>query len=320
MPSGIATDDTTKLFFADLVDNRSLVSLYDFENRERVFPGIDSRIKFCLLTLTGADSPSSQAEFAFSLYRTEQLQEAGRRFVLTPADFALFNPNTRTCPVFRTRRDADIAGNMYRRAGVFWKEARDGEPESNRWGARFHRMFDMSNDSGLFRTREQLEQSGWRLERNVFVKEDERYLPLYEAKLFHQYDHRFATFEDADERALSAGNAHNMSVDEKIDPNTVVIPRYWVPEGEVSDQIVASSSAGHTPPPIRRSICSPSWPAARSPEDHQRNQRTDGDIQHDWRSLSDSGTTILVGSSHSGTSPGPPTNEPPSVPQYQVWP
>ena len=58
-----------------------------------------------------------------------------------------------------------------------------------------------------FRTREQLEQSGWRLEGNVFVKEDERYLPLYEAKLFHQYDHRFATFEDADERALSAGNA-----------------------------------------------------------------------------------------------------------------
>ena len=248
VPSGIATDDTTKLFFADLVDNHSLVSLYDFENREGVFPGVHRSYKFCLLTLAGTASPSPQAEFAFFLHRTEQLQDTGRRFALAPADFALFNPNTRTCPVFRTRRDADIAGKMYRRAGVFWKEARDGEQESNRWGVRFHRMFDMSNDSGLFRTRDQLEQSGWRLDGNVFVKEDERYLPLYEAKLFHQYDHRFATFEDADERALSAGNAHNMSVDEKIDPNTVVIPRYWVPEGEVSDQIVASSSAGHTPP------------------------------------------------------------------------
>ena len=39
VPSGIATDDTTKVFFADLVDRRSLVSLYDFENREKVFPG-----------------------------------------------------------------------------------------------------------------------------------------------------------------------------------------------------------------------------------------------------------------------------------------
>ena len=101
------------------MDNHSLVSLYDFENRERVFPGIDSRIKFCLLTLTGAASPSSQAEFAFFLYRTEQLQDAGRRFALTPADFALFNPNTRTCPVFRTRQDADIAAKMYRQGRRF---------------------------------------------------------------------------------------------------------------------------------------------------------------------------------------------------------
>ena len=140
VPSGIATDDTTKVFFADLVDNRqSLVSLYDFENRERVFPGIDSRIKFCLLTLTGAASPSPQAEFAFFLYRTEQLQDAGRRFALTPADFALFNPNTRTCPVFRTRQDANIAAKLYRRAGVFWKEAQDGEPEANPWGTIFQR-------------------------------------------------------------------------------------------------------------------------------------------------------------------------------------
>ena len=124
VPSGIATDDTTKLFFADLVDNHSLVSLYDFENREGVFPGVHRSYKFCLLTLAGTASPSPQAEFAFFLHRTEQLQNAGRCFALAPADFALFNPNTRTCPTFRTRRDADIAGKMYRRAGVFWKEAR----------------------------------------------------------------------------------------------------------------------------------------------------------------------------------------------------
>ena len=246
VPSGIATDDTTKLFFADLVDNRSLVSLYDFENRDGVFSGVHRSYKFCLLTLTGTASPSPQAEFAFFLHRTEQLQDNDRRFALAHADFALFNPNTRTCPVFRTRRDADIAGKMYRRSGVFWKEARDGEPEENRWGVRFSAMFHMSNDSGLFRTREQLEQSGWRLEGNVFVKEDERYLPLYEAKLFHQYDHRFATFEDADERELSAGNAHNMTAEEKADPDSVVIPRYWVPEGEVSHQLVGPDTSDHT--------------------------------------------------------------------------
>ena len=65
---------------------------------------------------------SEEAEFAFFLYRAEQLQDPVRRFVLTPEDFALFNPNTRTCPVFRTRQDMEIARKMYQRAGVFVRD------------------------------------------------------------------------------------------------------------------------------------------------------------------------------------------------------
>ena len=234
VPSGIATDDTTKVFFADLVDRRSLVSLYDFENREGVFQGVHRSYKFCLLTLSGADHPSPQAEFAFFLYRAEQLQDADRRFVLAPEDFALFNPNTRTCPVFRTRRDADIAGKMYRRAGVFWKESQSGEPDINPWAVKFSTMFHMSNDSGLFHTLRELVGEGWRLEGNIFVRGQERYLPLYEAKLFHQYDHRFATFQGVGEQALRGGNARAMAKEEKEDPEAVVIPRYWVAEDEVT--------------------------------------------------------------------------------------
>ncbi len=41
VPSGIATDDTTKYFFRDLMESHSLVSLYGFENEEFIFPGVD---------------------------------------------------------------------------------------------------------------------------------------------------------------------------------------------------------------------------------------------------------------------------------------
>ena len=58
VPTGIATDDTTKTFFDHIVTNQRLASLYDFENREKIFTGIDSRIKFCLLTLSGSERPS----------------------------------------------------------------------------------------------------------------------------------------------------------------------------------------------------------------------------------------------------------------------
>ena len=34
LPTGIATDDTNKLFFRELVEDRLLVSFYAFENEE----------------------------------------------------------------------------------------------------------------------------------------------------------------------------------------------------------------------------------------------------------------------------------------------
>ncbi|HEY4243997.1 MAG TPA: hypothetical protein VGM88_29485 [Kofleriaceae bacterium] len=51
LPSGIATDDTTKEFFASLVESRQLVSLFHFENEEFVFPTVHHAFRFCLVTL-----------------------------------------------------------------------------------------------------------------------------------------------------------------------------------------------------------------------------------------------------------------------------
>ena len=329
VPSGIATDDTTKVFFADLVDRRSLASLYDFENREKVFPGIDSRIKFCLLTLSGADWPSPQAEFAFYLYQAEQMEDPERRFVLVPDDFALFNPNTRTCPVFRTRRDAEIARKMYRRSGVFWKESQGNHAEWNPWGVTFQRMFDMSNDSGLFRTREQLSLEGWRLEGNIFVKNDERYLPLYEAKLFHQFDHRFATFDGVDPRSIRRGNARGMTTEEKVDPTAVIIPRYWVPEKEVEKRLDKQEGIGNSftgaggpgaggrgPGAGGRSALRPGGigsQLAMRKITNSTNERTGIFSMIAGVGISDSGTTIMVGSSPFVALQGQPTKEPISV-------
>ncbi len=237
VPTGIATDHSTKAFFDHIVSRQRLVSLFDFENRAKVFPSIDSRIKFCLLSLSGEANHTPEAEFAFFLHQPEQLKEAERRFTLSADDFSLFNPNTRTCPMFRTRRDMEIARTMYERAGVLWKEARIGEADENPWGISFMQMFNMTSDSGLFRTREELSGDGWELDGNVFVRGEERYLPLYEAKLFHQYDHRFATFDGVSERDIRNGQARPMTADEKLDPGAVIIPRYWVPEREVAEKL-----------------------------------------------------------------------------------
>jgi hypothetical protein len=228
VPSGIATDDTTKFFFQDLMDSSSLVSLYDFENRDAIFPGVHRSYKFCLLTLAGADRPSnSGAEFVFFALSASDLRDEERRFTLSGVDLALLNPNTRTCPIFRSSRDAELTKAIYRRVPVL---IREGPQEENPWKISFRQgLFNMSSDSGLFRTREQLEPAGWRLRGNVFQRDDERYVPLYEAKLLHHFDHRWATYDGLETRDLTTA--------EKDDPSCVVLPRYWVPDYEAAARL-----------------------------------------------------------------------------------
>ena len=148
---------------------------------------------------------------------------------LSPDDIALLNPNTRTCPTFRSRSDAELAKAIYRRVPVLIREARDGQPEDNPWGIRFNRMFDMSNHSHLFRTREQLEGDGWELVGNVFRKAGMEYLPLYEAKTIHHFDHRWASYRREDGRDVAV----DVALEDKQDPDFAVLPRYWVQAREV---------------------------------------------------------------------------------------
>jgi hypothetical protein len=230
LPTGIATDDTNKLFFAHIATTGSLATLYDFENREGIFPAVDSRMKFSLLTVRGAAAATLEpAQFAFFLTRAEQLRDPQRSFPLTPGDFALLNPNTKTCPIFRTRVDAELTRKIYQRVPVLVNEATGENP----WGISFLRMFDMSNDSHLFRTREWLEERGFRLSGNRFVKGDELYLPLYEAKMIMPFDHRFADILITD-NPKRPGQPQERPGNDRLSATATPMPRYWISSAEVA--------------------------------------------------------------------------------------
>lgn len=168
LPTGIATDATTQFYFKDLVQRGSLASLFDFENAKPLFEGVHRSFKFCLLTLTGRDDRVAQAQFAFFAHDPSDLLKDNARFELTPEEIQLLNPNTGTCPIFRTRRDAEITLGIYRRVPVLINE--NDPANGNPWGISFMRMFDMSNDSHLFHTRDELEADGWTLNGNVFER------------------------------------------------------------------------------------------------------------------------------------------------------
>ena len=123
LPSGIATDDTTKLFFQDLVESRSLVSFFSFFEIRLFFPDTDSRSPFCLFTAGRGLTPVAEvADFVFSAHTVEELRDPDRRFTLRAEDTALLNPNTRTCPIFRSRADAELTKLIYRNVPVLIRE------------------------------------------------------------------------------------------------------------------------------------------------------------------------------------------------------
>ena len=233
VPSGIATDDTTKDYFQAIVNSGALQSMWEFENEGFFTAGKGHMLRFALTTLSGRNDPSPSADFLFQGQALSDLDDPERHFTLSAADIETINPNTGTCPIFRTKRDAALALAIYRSTGVLWRE---GNPEGNPWGLRFLRMFDMANDSGLFRTRADLASAGWMMDSNRFERPGETMLPLYEAKMTYQYNHRSGTFEGAPagkrpHRLPSPSGAQ--LADQKYAP----LPFYWVAEEHVDAQL-----------------------------------------------------------------------------------
>lgn len=228
VPSGIATDDSTKAYFAAIADGR-LVSLYDLRTGPGLFADIGhQRFKFCLLTL----GKSNAADFLFFALKVEDLANPVAHFALTPEEFRLINPNTRTCPVFRSQRDAELTKKLYRAAPVLIREAvlekgTDSvllDPVVNPWGITFQRMLDMSNDSHLF------------ADQAADADSPAPRLPLYEAKMVHQFDHRWATYVDNPDKPNGL-DTEELSLAQRADPYFSLRPRYWVNEREVLARI-----------------------------------------------------------------------------------
>jgi len=223
IPTGIATDATNGEFFSDIVDNDRLVSLFDFENREGLFPGSHRSYKFSLVTL-GPAKEKRVTTFAFFLHNPDQMSEEGRSFELTKGDFVLLNPNTKTCPIFRTRRDAELTKRIYRKIPILLNESTSDNP----WDIKFLAMFHMTNDSHLFKDRESLEREGFVLNGNILEKGGAQYLPLYEGKMFQLFDHRAASIVVNPENITRQAQPEETTEDEHKDAEFVPMPRYWI--------------------------------------------------------------------------------------------
>ena len=244
VPTGVVTDSFTQAFFARLVSDSRLVSVFDFENRLGLFPGVHRMYRFCLLTCGAPGRVQGPASFAFYLREPGDLQDAARVFPLSARDLALLNPNTLTCPVFRTSRDAELTRRIYERVPVLLRTGpAAGSPDvaANPWQYRGLLMFMTNTASHLFKSRNALVDAGMDPNGTRFAKDGDSYLPLYEGKMVWQFDHRFGDFEA---RAADSENTQLPQVSQTQHANRDFVPqpRHWIAESEVDARLAGKWS------------------------------------------------------------------------------
>ncbi|MCB2156071.1 hypothetical protein KQI84_14430 [bacterium] len=203
--SGIATDSTYGPFFKNLISESRLVSFYDFENKG-IFADVDSRFKIAAMVVAGKSIVAQKPWMVFFAHSVEETQEARRRFTLTAADFELLNPESGTCPIFRTSADAELNKRLYEK-GTCFKESV--------WRPQFFKKmvdFGIHKDSIHFLSEPDLD-----------VLEG-----LYEAKFVHLFNHRYATYHAVDTDGRAKGNARELTNHERLDPLFTVESRAYV--------------------------------------------------------------------------------------------
>ncbi len=178
-----------------------------------------------------------------------------------------------TAPVYKASRDRQIATALYERLPVLVNRS-DGN-EVKTWPVKYVRMYDMANDSDLFRTVEELQEKEgawpegggrWRSAAGVWV-------PLFEGKMVQAFDHRASGITTVAENLYRSGQAAVTSDEQRHDPDHVAASRYYVlDKGDLNIElaikdvtsttnsrsliacIIPPVGAGHTLPVLRLEI------------------------------------------------------------------
>ena len=226
-PSGIASDKTAARFFKGVATEGRLKALYDFENKKVFFPDVHASFKFCIFV--ASPSPIGEAAHcAFYLHDISERDDPERCFPLTAESFARVNPNTGTAPIFRSRRDAALTTAIYGRLPVLVDRS-SGE-EVKAWPVKYTRMFDMTNDSDLFRTRAELEEreGAYPTGGNRFASPAGEWVPLYEGKMVQAFDHRAASIRINPANVHRPAQPEPTNLEQHQDSTWLPDPQYWV--------------------------------------------------------------------------------------------
>lgn len=219
LPLGLITDKGSSLFFGSLIKNKRLSKIIGFENESFIFPAVHHSFKFCLIVFSGNLSIENDTELVFFCRSTNDAKDHNRSYRLSSDEILKLNPNTLTCPVFRNTREAEIVRQVYRKFDII-----SNDSGNNKWDVIIKRILNSTDDVELFNLIKADQ------ERMHYIHKDDSTIlePIYEAKMFHQYDHRFGTYVGQTEAQANQGKLPELSNEQHANSNYYAQPRWWI--------------------------------------------------------------------------------------------
>ena len=223
IPSGLTTNAYERPLWHSFVKGGFVSAVYDFENSGRLFPGIDSRVKFTLIVLQKIIE--DRFNTACWLTAVSELQESGRVIALGLDDLANFSPDDLALPQFREQADLDLL--------VFASSRHGRLGDHDDWVYTPRLMFSSSDDAFEPVDIRTLSRARHTLQNRIVTSTGEALVPVYEGKMVGILDHRQADIYINSANAARQAQERPIPDQEKVSPSRFAIPQFWLREDAV---------------------------------------------------------------------------------------
>jgi len=227
--TGMMLSPTWADFSSYLIDNDRIDSAFDFRNWNGWFPDIGYHERFSLLTMKKGRR-KRDIVLGYYLNDTMEIKDSPKKFTISRDEAIRLNPITKTVPAFESRQHKTCVMAVYDRFPVLGDKASE-------WGVHYTTGLHMAAEADKLRDFEELSAEGFApVEFQWMKKEVVTFVPLYEGKFIHQFDHRFASFEGIlrEKRFGIKAGTHTPSTDQKSNPAYHIMPRYWISEDDAA--------------------------------------------------------------------------------------
>lgn len=232
-PIGIGTDKTSAKFFSELASRHRLKAFLAFENRKGwLFKDVHHEDQPTVIIFGKTDG--SFPEFSFGVKLRQIPDDAYlQSHKLTGEACKRINPNTGTVPIFRSSRDAEITSSIYAKLPIL--ADRSSSETVKAWPVTYATMFHMTNQSKLFRRRDELEgvEGAYPIGGQIWDSGTGRWHPLFEGKMISNYNHRYAGVRSNSKNISGQGVGEHSSEEQLASPTFVPEPRFWVAEAHL---------------------------------------------------------------------------------------